>query len=134
MKDMETREEFKTVQFKCYWYSFPGGTSRKASACTQMRPRLSPWVRKILWKRKWLSTPVFLPGESHEQRSLAGYSPWGHPESDTTEHAHANVGAVPTYTIALYISSQIHKHNQNCPCQVPRTCWKPGRCYLGYLS
>ena len=37
--------------------------------------------------RKWEPTPVSLPGESHGQRSLAGFSPWGH-ESDTTEHAH----------------------------------------------
>ena len=37
------------------------------------------------WGRKWQPTPVFLPGESHGQRSLAGYSPWGHKESDTTE-------------------------------------------------
>ena len=33
----------------------------------------------------WQSTPVFLPGGSYEQRSLAGYSPWGHKDSDTTE-------------------------------------------------
>ena len=37
------------------------------------------------WRRKWQPTPVFLPGESHGQRSLAGYSPWGHKESDTTK-------------------------------------------------
>ena len=36
-----------------------------------------PWVRKIPWRRKWQPTPVFLPGESHGQRSLEGYSPWG---------------------------------------------------------
>ena len=36
------------------------------------------WVRKISWRRKWQPNPVFLPGESHGQRSLAGYSPWGH--------------------------------------------------------
>ena len=35
-------------------------------------------VRKIAWRRKWQPTPVFLPGESHRQRSLAGYSPWGY--------------------------------------------------------
>ena len=34
------------------------------------------WVRKIIWKRAWQPTPVFLPGESHGQRSMAGYSPW----------------------------------------------------------
>ena len=36
-----------------------------------------PWVRKIPWRRKWQPTPVLLPGESHEGRSLVGYSPWG---------------------------------------------------------
>ena len=44
-----------------------------------------PWVRKIPWRRKWQPTPVFLPGESHGQRSLAGCSPWGRKESDTTK-------------------------------------------------
>ena len=37
---------------------------------------------KIPWRRKWQPTPVLLPGKSHRQRSLAGYSPWGHKESD----------------------------------------------------
>ena len=37
------------------------------------------------WRKKWQPTPVFLPGESHGQRSLGGYSPWPHKESDTTE-------------------------------------------------
>ena len=46
-----------------------------------------PWVRKILWRRKWQHTPVFLLGESHGQGSQAGYSPWGHKQSDTIEHA-----------------------------------------------
>ena len=45
----------------------------------------SPWVMKIPWRRSWQPTPIFLPGESHGQRSLAGYSPWGHKESDMTE-------------------------------------------------
>ena len=44
-----------------------------------------PWVRKIPWRRKWQPTPVFLPGKSHGQRSLVGYSPWGRKESDMTE-------------------------------------------------
>ena len=42
------------------------------------RPEFDPRVEKILWRRKWQPTPVFLPGESHGQRSLAGYSPCGH--------------------------------------------------------
>ena len=52
------------------------------------RPGLDPWVGKIPWRREWQSTPVFLPGESHEQRSLEGFSPWGRKESDTTERLH----------------------------------------------
>ena len=44
-----------------------------------------PWVGKILWRRAWQLTPVFLFGESHRQRSLAGYSPQCLTESDTTE-------------------------------------------------
>ena len=50
-----------------------------------VKTRFYPWVGKIPWRREWLSTPVFLPGKSHGQRSLAGYSPWGQKESDTTE-------------------------------------------------
>ena len=45
----------------------------------------NPWVRKTPWGKEWLSTPVFLPGESQGQRSLVGYSPWGQKESDITE-------------------------------------------------
>ena len=42
------------------------------------RHRFNPWVRKMHWKRKWQPSPVFLPGKSHGQRSLADYGPWGH--------------------------------------------------------
>ena len=48
------------------------------------RPLFHSWVGKIPWRRERLSTPVFWPGESHGQRSLAGYSPGGHKESGTT--------------------------------------------------
>ena len=67
---------------------FTGGASGKEHACQDRRPKrlgFSPCVRKILWKREWQPTPVFLPGESHGQRSLAGYSPRGCKESDMTE-------------------------------------------------
>ena len=54
--------------------------------CTRCkRCRFDPWVRKITWRRTCQPTPVFFPGKSHGQRSLVGYSPWGHKESDTTE-------------------------------------------------
>ena len=51
----------------------------------QKKCRFSPWVGKIPWRRKWQPTPVSLPGKSHGQRSLTGYSPQGCRESDTTE-------------------------------------------------
>ena len=68
---------------------FPSGTSGKESYCQCRRHKrhgFNPWVGKIPWSRKWQPTSVFLPGEFHGQRSLAGYSPWGHKESDMTEH------------------------------------------------
>ena len=66
---------------------FPGGSDGKA--CLQCgRPRFNPWVRKIPWRRKWQPTPLLLPGKSHGQRSLVGYSPWGGKESDMTEQLH----------------------------------------------
>ena len=52
------------------------------------RPGFNPWVGKIPWRRKCQPTPVLLPGKSHGWRSLVGYSPWGHKESDTTERFH----------------------------------------------
>ena len=55
------------------------------------RSRFDPWIGKIPWRRAQQPIPGFLPGESHGQRSLAGCSPQGHTESDTTgetEHAH----------------------------------------------
>ena len=67
-------------------YDFPNGSSGKESTCQCSRCRFDPWVGKIPWSRKWLPAPVFLPGKSHGQRSLAGYSPKGCKESDMTKH------------------------------------------------
>ena len=50
-----------------------------------MRLGFAPWVGKIPWSRKLQSTRILLPGESHGQRSLAGYSPWDCKQSDPTE-------------------------------------------------
>ena len=62
---------------------------RQSSICLQCgRPGFEPWVGKIPWRRKWQSTPVLLPGKSHGQRSLVGYSLWGRKESDTSEQLH----------------------------------------------
>ena len=63
---------------------FPGGSEGKEFACNVGIPGFGPWVGKIPWRREWLPTPVFLPGEFHGQRSLVGYSPWGR-KQDMTE-------------------------------------------------
>ena len=74
-------------QFQTGNLGFPGGSVVKSLPAMQ-EIRIQFWVRKIPWQRKWQPTPVFLPGKSHGQRSLVGYSPWGHKESDTTKHTH----------------------------------------------
>ena len=68
---------------------FPGGSDGKESACNAGILGSNPRTG-IPWRRAWQTTPVFLPGELHGQRSLAGYTnlfynPWGSKESDTTE-------------------------------------------------
>ena len=67
---------------------FPGGSSSEEFVCQSRRPKtcgFNPRVGKIPWRRAWQPTAVFLPGESHGQRSLAGYSPWCHREWGITE-------------------------------------------------
>ena len=62
----------------------PRWFSGKESTCQCRRLGFDPWVRKIPWRRKWQPTQVFLPGKSHGQSCLVGYSTWGCKESDTT--------------------------------------------------
>ena len=57
---------------------------------------------QIPWRREWLPSPVFLPGESHGQRSLGGYSPWGRKESDTTEQL--TLWLTPFVWLVFYLS------------------------------
>ena len=67
---------------------FTGGASGKGPACRCRRHKrhaFDPWVGRIPWRREWQPNPVFLPGESHGQRSQACCSPWGHKMSDMTE-------------------------------------------------
>ena len=58
--------------------------------------------RSITWRRKWQSTPAPLPGKSHGQRSLIGYSPWGRKESDTTEQLYFHFQANYLPSLALW--------------------------------
>ena len=78
---------------------FPGGTNGKEPACQHRRHKsckFDPWVRKIPRRRAWQHTPVFLPEESHGQRSLAGYNPQGCKELDMIK-----LLSMHTYTIQL---------------------------------
>ena len=61
----------------CVSKVFPRSSISKRVCLQCRRPGFDSWVRKMPWRRKWQPTPVFLPGESHGQRSLAGYSLWG---------------------------------------------------------
>ena len=73
-------------EYSCF--GFPRWLSGKESLRQCRTCRFDPWVWKIPWRRKWQPAPVFLCGKSHGQRSLAGYSPRGHRETDLTECAH----------------------------------------------
>ena len=67
---------------------FLDGASGKEPACQCRRYRrcgFDLWVGKMPWRREWQPSPVFFPGETQRQRSLVGYSPWGHKELHTTE-------------------------------------------------
>ena len=67
----------------------------------------NPWGRKVPWRRKWQTTPGLLPGKSHGLRSLVGYSPWGHKESDMTEPLHFTCVTILVsgvqYTDAIFV-------------------------------
>ena len=82
--------------YTIFFIHFPGGSSDKELTCQcrrQKRFGFNPWIGRISWRRAWQPTLVFLPGESHRQSSLVGYSPWDHKESDMTEltqHAYNN--------------------------------------------
>ena len=69
----------------CQIGGLPRWLRGKESACNAgdlgSVPGCSPWIGKIPWRRKWQSTPAFLPRESQGPRSLVGYSPWRHKES-----------------------------------------------------
>ena len=67
---------------------FPGGSDGKASVCNVGDLGSIPGSGRSPGEGNGQSTPVLLPGKSHGQRSLVGYSPWGHKELDTTELLH----------------------------------------------
>ena len=82
-------------------WGFPGGASNKGSTCQYSKRKrcgFHPWIVKIPWSRNWQPTMVFLPGIFHCQRSLVGYSPWSHKESDMTEWLSTHIGKLSPST------------------------------------
>ena len=77
-----------------FWW-FLGGSGVKNPSAKQ-ETQIGSLGQKIPWRRKWQPTPVFLPGKCHGQRSLEGYSPWGHKDSDMSDWL----------THILYVSGQ----------------------------
>ena len=94
MSHKESERVLYSFRFFFYLYTygdilgFPASTSDKEFSCQCRRYKkvwFDPWVGKVPWRRAWQPTPVFLPGESHGQRNLAGYSLQGRRELDMTE-------------------------------------------------
>ena len=117
---------------------FPGATSSEEPSCQCRRcnrPGFDPWVGKIPWRRAWQPTPVSLPGDSHGQRSLLGYSLWGYRKSDTCSQAKSIRGSETLFSIEGWswrerkVTSPVISIRTNC--YLIFDCWK---CYTTYKS
>ena len=107
-------------QYTCWW-RFLGGWDRKESACNAGDPGSVPW------RMEWQPTPAFLRGEVHRQRSLAGSSPWGHKESDTTEWLTvSNFSFTCWYLSLTYFWAKISQDSVRCHVQsILNLCFLP---------
>ena len=118
---------------------FPGGARGKEHACQWRRHKrcgFNSWVRKISWRREWQPTPVFLPRESHGQKSLVGYGLQGHKELDTSEATQQQQqhdylcwvrgewSAVTVISICLPFTETFFKYNNLC--KFHNHFWDPG--------
>ena len=104
--------------------------SGEESTCQRRRRRFKPWVGKIPWKRKWQPALVFLPGKAHRQRSLVGYSPWSHKESDTTKQLSLSLRKLTWY----WKYDSYWWGNQTVACQAPLSIGFPRQEYWSGLS
>ena len=98
---------FKYLGFE-YVYTYIIGLfwwlSSKDSAGQSKRHGFNPWVRKIPWKRKQQFTAGILPGKFHGPRILAGYSPWGCKELDTTYQLNNNINNTYTQLVLVVLA------------------------------
>ena len=111
--------------YMCIWYLYhilqvfvPKWLRDREYACQCRRCGFDPTDGKIPWRREWLPTLVFLPGKSHGQRSLVGYSSWGCKEPDRTEQLSAHIIVLflvfgetsiwfPTVATSIYMSTNL---------------------------
>ena len=107
----------------------PGGSGGKESTCQSRRCkrlRFDPWFRKIPWSRKWQPIPVSSPEKSHGQRSLAGYSPWGHKRvrhDCMTEKQHKQMYLVRfSWQVGYPVETICEKKNAGVPVLDGRSC------------
>ena len=116
-----------------------GGASGKESACQCRRHKggwFNPWVGKMTWRRAWQPTAVFLLGESHGRRRLAGYSPQGHKEADTTEATQHTQGqqegfqkvacVLPRFSVRLFATLWTVAHQAPLPMGLSRQEYQSG--------
>ena len=99
----------------------PRWCGEKESACQcrrHKRCRFDPWVGKMPWRRKWQPTRVFLPGESHGQRNLVGYRPWGRRDSGMTEHTAVSGRHLTKCDLRAGVGS-IGSQSPQGPCHLP---------------
>ena len=91
---------------------FPGGSASLVAQRIHLQYRrcrrcwFNPWFGKIPWRRTWQPTLVFLPGKSHEQRRLVGYSLQGHRESNMTEVTECMDSKSPSRSLDMYSTSR----------------------------
>ena len=116
-----------TFAWKIPWMEEPGRLQSMRSLRVRHNWATSLSLSTFMhWRRKWQPTPVFLPGESHGQRSLVGYSPWDHKELDTTEqltfHFH--------FILVLIVESLSHIQLSGTPLD----CSPPGSSVHGILQ
>ena len=92
---IQQKRALLSFYYECSFSCWLGGASSEEPTCHCRRRRsrgFDPWVGRILCRRKWQATPVFLPGKFHGQRCLVGYRTQCHRESDMTEHTHPWLG------------------------------------------
>ena len=98
-----------------------------ANAGRHNRPEFELWFGEIPWRRTQQPIPVFLPGEPHGQRSVAGFSSKGHKELDTTEATHMNAHTYNPIVIFLIVCSLF------CVCLFLLLCFLPREVPLAFV-